>query len=56
MQLIISFEIHIYELSERKHFSRMSALFEVRATKERVLHLPEYAEYVFAYRSLYNIF
>jgi hypothetical protein len=25
----------------------MSALFEARATKERVLHLPECAEYVF---------
>jgi hypothetical protein len=32
----------------------MSALFEAQVTKERVLHLREYAEYVFAQRGLYN--
>jgi hypothetical protein len=31
----------------RKHFSRMSALSEARATKERVLHLRECDEYIF---------
>jgi hypothetical protein len=36
-------EIVIYEPSARKHFSRMRALFEARATKERVLHLRECA-------------
>jgi hypothetical protein len=30
-------------------------LFEARATKERVLHLRECAEYVFSHRSSYNI-
>jgi hypothetical protein len=35
----------------KKHFSHMSALSEARATKERVLHLPECAEYVFLNRS-----
>jgi hypothetical protein len=43
----------IYEPSARRHFS---ALFEAPATKERVLHLREFAEYVFANRGLYNIF
>jgi hypothetical protein len=43
-------KIVIYEVSARRHFSRMSALFEARATKERVLHLRECAEYVFAHR------
>jgi hypothetical protein len=33
----------------------MSALFEARATKERVLHLRECAD-VFSHRSSYNIF
>jgi hypothetical protein len=28
-------------MSARRHFSRMSALFESRATKERVRHLRE---------------
>jgi hypothetical protein len=44
--------IVIYEMSARKHFSRMSALFlfEARATKERVLHLRECAEYVFSHQ------
>jgi hypothetical protein len=46
----------IYEPSARRHFSRISALFEARATKERVLHLLECAEYVFVHRGLYNIF
>jgi hypothetical protein len=46
----------IYEPSARRHFSHMSALFEAQATKERVLHLRERAEYVFAHRGLYNIF
>jgi hypothetical protein len=32
----------------------MSALFEAQVTKERVLHLRECAEYVFAHRGLYN--
>jgi hypothetical protein len=32
----------------------MSALFEARARKKRVLHLRECAEYVFAHQSLYN--
>jgi hypothetical protein len=49
-------EIVIYEMSARRHFSRMSALFEARATKQRVLHLRECAEYVFSHRSSYNIF
>jgi hypothetical protein len=40
----------------RRHFSRMSVLFETRATKERVLHLHECAEYVFSHRSSYDIF
>jgi hypothetical protein len=31
--------IVIYEMSARRQFSQMSALFEARATKERVLHL-----------------
>jgi hypothetical protein len=31
-------EIFFYEMSARRHFSRMSALFEARATKERVLN------------------
>jgi hypothetical protein len=48
--------IVIYEPSARKHFSHMSALFEAQATKERVLHLRECPEYVFAHRGLYNIF
>jgi hypothetical protein len=48
--------IVIYEPSARRHFSHMSALFEAQATKERVLHLRECAEYVFAHRGLYNIF
>jgi hypothetical protein len=47
--------IVIYEPSARRHFSHMSALFEAQATKERVLHLRECAEYVFAHRGLYNI-
>jgi hypothetical protein len=38
-------KIVIYKMSARRHFSRMSALFETRATKERVLHLRECAEY-----------
>jgi hypothetical protein len=38
-------------MSARRHFSRMSVLFETRATKERVLHLRECAEYVFSHRS-----
>jgi hypothetical protein len=49
-------KIVIYEPSARRHFSHMSALFEAQATKERVLHLRERAEYVFAHRGLYNIF
>jgi hypothetical protein len=49
-------KIVIYEPSARRHFSHMSALFEAQATKERVLHLRECAEYVFAHRGLYNIF
>jgi hypothetical protein len=32
----------------------MSALFEAQVTEERVLHLRECAEYVFAHRGLYN--
>jgi hypothetical protein len=44
--------IVIYEPSAEN----MSALFEARATKERVLNLHECAEYVFTHRSLYNIF
>jgi hypothetical protein len=31
-------QIVIYEVSARRHFSRRSALFEARATEERVLH------------------
>jgi hypothetical protein len=31
----------IYEMSARRYFLRMSALFEARATKGRVLHLRE---------------
>jgi hypothetical protein len=46
----------IYEPSARRHFSRMSALFKARATKERVLHLGECAEYIFVHPDLYNIF
>jgi hypothetical protein len=38
----------ICEPSVRRHFSPMNALVEARATKERVLHLRECAEYVFA--------
>jgi hypothetical protein len=38
--------IVIYETSARRYFSRMGAQFEARATKERVLHLRECAEYV----------
>jgi hypothetical protein len=53
---VITTLIVIYEPSARRHFSRMSALFEARATKERVLHLRECAEYVFVHRSSYNIF
>jgi hypothetical protein len=34
-------EIIIYEPSAKRYFSRMSALFEARATKERVRHLRE---------------
>jgi hypothetical protein len=49
-------EIVIYEPSAKSHFSHMSVLFEARATKERVLHLRQCAEYVFAHRGLYNIF
>jgi hypothetical protein len=37
----------IYEPSARRHFSHMSALFEAQATKERVLHLRECADYVY---------
>jgi hypothetical protein len=48
------YKIVIYEMSARRHFSHMSALFEARATKERVLHLRECAEYVFSHRSSYN--
>jgi hypothetical protein len=33
-------------MSATRHFSRMSALFEARATKERVLYLRESAEHV----------
>jgi hypothetical protein len=33
-------------MSARRRFSRMSALFETRATKERVLHLRGCAKYV----------
>jgi hypothetical protein len=50
------YKIVIYEMSARRHFSHMSALFEARATKERVLHLRECAEYVFSHRSSYNLF
>jgi hypothetical protein len=39
--------IVIYEPSARRHFSHMSALFEAQATKERVLHLRECADYVY---------
>jgi hypothetical protein len=38
-------KIVVYEMSARRHFSRTSALFEARATKERVLHLGVCAEY-----------
>jgi hypothetical protein len=47
-------KIVIYEMSAGRHLSRMGALFETRATKERVLHLRECAEYVFLHRSSYN--
>jgi hypothetical protein len=40
-------------MSARRHFSHMSALFEARATKERVLHLRECAEYVFSLRTIF---
>jgi hypothetical protein len=36
-------------MSARRHVSRMSALFEGRATKKRVLHLRECAEYAFSH-------
>jgi hypothetical protein len=49
-------EIVIYEPSARRHFSHMSTLFEAQATKERVFHLRECAEYFFAHRGLYNSF
>jgi hypothetical protein len=39
-------EIVIYEPSARRHFSHMSALFEAQATKKRVFHLSECAEYL----------
>jgi hypothetical protein len=42
----LNFEIVIY----------IRALFEAGVTKKRVLHLREYAEYVFGHRNLYNIF
>jgi hypothetical protein len=48
--------IVIYEPSAGRHFSHMSALFEAQATKQRVLHLRECAEYVLAHLGLYNIF
>jgi hypothetical protein len=48
----LTIKIVIYEPSARRHFSHMSALFEAQATKERVLHLCESAEYVFAHRGL----
>jgi hypothetical protein len=44
VQLIV-----INEPSARRHFSGMSALFEARATKVRVLHLRECAEYAFTH-------
>jgi hypothetical protein len=37
-------------MSASRHFSCMSALSEARATKERVLHLREGADYVFSHR------
>jgi hypothetical protein len=37
-------KIVIYEPSARTYFLHMSALFEARATKERVLHLRECPE------------
>jgi hypothetical protein len=40
-------------LSARRHFSRMSPLFEARATKERVFHLCECAKYVFSYYTIF---
>jgi hypothetical protein len=49
-------KIVIFEISAGRHFSHMSALFEARAKKERVLHLRECAEYVFSHRSSYKIF
>jgi hypothetical protein len=45
----------IHEMSARRHFSHMNPLFVARATKERVLHLRECAEYVW-HQSSYNIF
>jgi hypothetical protein len=50
----VTLSIVIYKMSARRHFSRMNALFEARATKERVLHLRECAEYVFSHRSSCN--
>jgi hypothetical protein len=50
--LQVAHVIVIYEMSVRSR----SALFEARATKERVLHLRECAEYVFSHRSSYNSF
>jgi hypothetical protein len=46
-------EIIFYEMSARRHFSRLSVLFEARATKEQVLHLRECGEYVFSHRTIF---
>jgi hypothetical protein len=42
--------------SVRRHFSLMCALFEARATKERVFHLRKCAEYIFAHQVCTIIF
>jgi hypothetical protein len=41
------FTLVIYEMSAGRDFSRMSALVEARATKERVLHLRECSYNIF---------
>jgi hypothetical protein len=53
--LYISLRVHrivIYEPRVKRH----ERIFEARATKERVFHWRECAEYVFPHRSLYKIF
>jgi hypothetical protein len=49
-------KIVIYEPSARRHFSRMSALFEARAAKEPVRHLRECAEYTSSRMEVCTIF